>query len=135
MVTGQKVALVDPDRVASFGGEQMLLTPDGSQVVMTGFVPSSAAGELYLANTDGTMLRKLTQPCVSLDPQTLNEEAWAPVRLSPDGTRLLANCYVYQDEGTANAHQQVRMYVINLIDGSSRYIGNGLAYDWHVPAP
>ena len=116
------------------GGGQMLLIPDGSKVVMTAVIPDSAVEELVLANTDGTLARQITQPCVALDPRTLNEEAWVPVRLSPDGTRLLANCYVYQNEGSTNASQQVRMYVINLIDGSARYVANGLAYDWRVPS-
>jgi len=132
--TGQKVALVSPEGQALLGGGQMLLTPDGSQAVLMGVIANTGVAELFLASTDGTAIRQVTRPCVPLDPQALDEEAWVPVRLSPDGTRLLANCYVYQNEGTPNASQQVRMYIINLIDGSARYIANGLAYDWHVPS-
>lgn len=134
LLTGQKVALVGPEGQVLHGGGQMLLTPDGSRVVMTVVVPDTGVAELFLANTDGTGVRQITQPCVPLDPESLSEEAWAPVRLSPDGTRLLANCYVAQDEGSANERQEIRMYVINLINGSARYVANGLAYDWHVPS-
>jgi len=29
---------------------------------------------------------------------------------------------------------QIRIYVVNLADGSSRFVTHGVAYDWHVPS-
>lgn len=134
LVTGQRTALLDPDRALIFAGTQVLLTPDGSQVVMEGTDPSSKAAELYLVDTDGTRVRKLTQPCVPLDPAGSREVIWEGVRLSPDGKRLLANCYVETFTPQTGTHGSSRIYIVNLVDGSARYITDGYAYDWHVPA-
>jgi hypothetical protein len=132
MQTGQQVPLVDPEGVLTLSGGQLLLTPDGSQVVVDGIDPYVNAEELYLVNTDGTGLRQITQPCVPLDPNGSNLVTWAAVRLSPDGQQLLANCYVDQ----VGPNRVVpKVYVINLADGSARYLTDGVAYDWQVATP
>jgi hypothetical protein len=132
MQTGRQVSLVDPDGILTLTGGQLLLTADGSQVVVDGIDPYVNAEELYLVNTDGTGLRQITQPCVPLDPNGSNLVTWAAVRLSPDGRQLLANCYVDQ---TGPNRVVPKVYVIDLVNGSARYLTDGVAYDWHVPAP
>lgn len=134
MLTGRKTVLRDPERVLLLGGSQMLLTPDGSQVVTVGVDPSSKAAELYVIDTDGTQVRKLTQPCVPLDAEGNTEVVWEGVRLSPNGKRLLANCEVEVYTPGEGIHDSSMIYIVNLVDGSARYITDGYAHDWHVPA-
>lgn len=135
MLTGQTVPLVDPDDVVHFkSAGQALMSSDGSKVYLTGTTRSLGDDpeyEIYTINTDGTGLRKITQPCSPADSGT--NLWWKPVRLSPDGTRMLANCRVehYVPPNVSNATQ---IYVVNLIDGSTRYVTHGAAYDWHVPS-
>lgn len=133
MLTGQKTALVDPDHILTIGGAQLLLTADGSKVIVRGFNNSSNVEELYLINADGTGLRRLTEPCVPLvDSYTV--VTWSSIRLSPDDSRVLANC---DFEHSGDEHGLVvgsKIYVINLADGSARFITDGRAYDWHVPS-
>jgi hypothetical protein len=131
MRTGRQAALVDLDRVLVLSGGQLLLTPDGSHAVVTGSTRVSNATELYLIKTDGTQLRRLTVPCVPLDPNGNNVVVWHPVRLSPDGQRVLANCY--SEQGSPFIRFPTRIYVVNLANGSARYVTDGFAYDWHVP--
>ncbi|WP_424681457.1 hypothetical protein [Frateuria sp. YIM B11624] len=133
MLTGQQVALVDPSGALILAGGQLLLTPGGSQAIVNTIDRYSSTEELYVINTDGTGLRQLTQPCVPLDPNGNIVVTWAAVRLSPDGQQLLANCYVQQE--TPYVRLPTQMYVINLADGSARYVADGAAYDWHVPTP
>ena len=136
MLTGQTVPLVDPDNVvhlASYG--QALISTDGSRVFLTGTtrdLGDKPLYEIYAINTDGTGLRQITQPCAPVDGGTTLW--WKLVRLSPDGTRVLANCRVEQYP-PAPLTDYTDIYVVNLADGSARYVTHGAAYDWHVPTP
>ena len=130
--TGRQVALVDLDRTLVLSGGQLLLTPDGSRAVVNGGSRISNATELYLIRTDGTQLRRLTVPCMPLDPNGNNVVIWHSVRLSPDGKRVLANCY--SEQGSPRVRYPTRIYVVNIENGSARYVTDGFAYDWHVPA-
>ena len=135
MLTGQTVPLVDPGNVVRFGGGgQVLMSADGSKVFLSGTTTYGADKpeyELYAINTDGTGLRKITQPCVAIDGGT--SLWWKPVRLSPDGTQMLANCHVDQYP-PAPPTRMTHIYIVNLADGSTRYVTHGNAYDWHVPS-
>ncbi|WP_424682706.1 hypothetical protein [Frateuria sp. YIM B11624] len=130
MLTGQTTALRDPDHIVQFPlGGQVLISPDGSQAFATGRTSAQGTEVLYAINTDGTGLRRINEPCV-----TPNEDTtvwWKPVRLSPDGKQMLANCRIQLR--TANT-LKTRIYIVNLHDGSSRYVTRGTAYDWHVPS-
>lgn len=67
MLTGQTIPLVDPDNVVRFlWAGQALMSSDGSKVYLTGTTGSLSDNpefEIYAINTDGTGLRKITQPC------------------------------------------------------------------------
>lgn len=133
MLTDQTVALVDPSNTVVFE-RGALLSPDGNHVYLPGTTNHAAANpeyELYAINTDATGLRKVTEPCAAIDEGT--SLSWSPVRLSPDGSQVLANCEVDQYP-PAPATRQTRIYVVNLMDGSSRFVTHGVAYDWHAPA-
>lgn len=136
MLTGQTVALVDPANAVHFkSAGQALISADGSQAYLTGTTRASGEDpefEIYAVNTNGTGLRKITQPCASTGAGTYLW--WKPVRLSPDGRRMLANCRVDHNEPPPGAHY-TNIYVVNLNGGSTRYVARGAAYDWHVPSP
>lgn len=136
MLTGEVVPLVDPDNVVTFtSGGQTLISSDGSRAYLRGTANYGADKpdiEIYTINTDGTGLRQITQPCVPVNSGT--SLWWKPVRLSPDGTRMLANCHVDQYP-PAPPTSMTNIYVVNLADGSTRYVTRGSAYDWHVPSP
>jgi hypothetical protein len=130
--TGQSVALVDSSKVVSFEPYGIaLISPDGSQAFLTGY--SSKVGlwdnELYAVNTDGSGLRRISSPCVTLDPtQDPNDLLWwRPIRVSPDGARMVANCQ-YQETGTSGT----QIWVLSLAGGGQRFVTNGVAYDWHT---
>jgi hypothetical protein len=131
-LTGQKVALTDPSNVIPFGLQgQVLISPDGTQVFMYAVAAPSPAvdSEIYAVKTDGSGLRKVTSPCVPTDGNT--SVWWYPVRLSPDGTRMLANCHVEHNPPTSVLPAD-NIMVANLADGSARFVTNGVAYDWHT---
>jgi hypothetical protein len=131
LVTGQAVPLADPSNAVTFGFQkQALISPDGSQAFLYAR-PSSSAGdsEIYAVKTDGSGLRKITSPCVTMVYGTTLW--WVPVRLSPDGTRMLANCHVEQYPPAPVAYTN-KIMVVNLADGSARFVTNGTAYDWHT---
>ena len=135
MLTGQTASLVDPSNVVRFtAGGQKLISADGSQVFLggtTNFGSSNPEVELYVINTDGTGLRRITEPCATIDAGT--SLWWKAVRLSPDGTRMLANCRVDQyPPGPPTSRTSI--YVVDLATGSARYVTRGTAYDWHVPS-
>lgn len=133
MLTGQTVALVDPTSTVAFE-RGALLSPDGNHVYLPGTTNHAATNpeyELYAIGTDGTGLRKVTEPCAAIDEGI--SLSWYPIRLSPDGSQVLANCEVDQYP-PAPPTRQTRIYVVNLADGSSRYVTHGVAYDWHVPS-
>lgn len=136
MLTGQTVPLVDPDNVVRmYSYDQALISSDGSQVFLTGTTRDPGDKplyEIYAINTDGTGLRQITQPCAPVDSGT--SLWWKLVRLSPDGKRMLANCHVNQYPPSPPT-TITKIYVVNLADGSARYVTHGAAYDWHVPTP
>jgi hypothetical protein len=131
MLTGQTVALTDPDNVVRLGFQsQALLSPDGSKAFLGGTTVYGATHpdtELYAVNTDGSGLRKITSPCVTMDADT--SLWWSAVRVSPDGTRMLANCHTDQYPPGISID---RIEVVTLLDGSARFVTNGVAYDWHA---
>lgn len=133
MLTGQTVALADPSNViALYPNQQALISPDGSQAFMTGAPSLSLGGdtELYAMKTDGSDLRKVTSPCATVD--TTTSVWWLPVRISPDGTRILANCHTENSTQPANPVLKSQVMVVNLADGSASFVTNGTAYDWHT---
>jgi len=133
MLTGQTVALTDPSNVvALLPNNQALISPDGSQAFVSG-APSSSSGqdtEIYAVKTDGSGLRKVTSPCATVDATT--SLWWQPVRVSPDGTRILANCHTETTTPPATVVLKDQVDVVNLADGSARFVTDGMAYDWHV---
>ena len=134
MLTGQTVALTDPHKVVRLGFQsQALLSPDGSQAFLGGtttFGATHPETEIYAVKTDGSGLRKITQPCVTMDANT--SLWWSAVRVSPDGTRMLANCHT-EHYPPAPVVRMDRIEVVSLLDGSARFVTNGVAYDWHTP--
>jgi Tol biopolymer transport system component len=135
MMTGQTFALTDPDNTVTLGFQgQVLLSPDGSEAFFSGTTNQGTANaetEIYGLKTDGSGLRKITTPCVTMDQSTTLW--WRPVRLSPDGKRMLANCHT-EHYPPAPVVRRNRIMVIDLADGSARFVTNGTAYDWHTPA-
>jgi hypothetical protein len=79
--------------------------------------------------TDDSGIRKVTSPCVTMAYGTTLW--WVPVRLSPDGTRMLANCNVEQYPPAPVVYTN-KIMVVNIADGSARFVTNGTAYDWHT---
>jgi hypothetical protein len=133
MLTGQTVALVDTTNLITFvPNGQGLISPDGSQAFVTAQPPSFSPqdSEIYTVKTDGSGVRKVTSPCAILYPDV--SIWWQPVRVSPDGTRLLANCNIETFTPPANVALNYQVNVVNLADGSARFITNGTAYDWHT---
>ena len=136
MLTGQTVLLSDPSNVVTFEFQkQILISPDGSQAFLTANVspPPPAAQpeeEVFAVKTDGSGLRKITSPCVTMDASTTLW--WHPVRLSPDGTRMLANCHAESNPPNAPIVYTNKVMVVTLADGSARFVTNGTAYDWHT---
>jgi hypothetical protein len=132
MLTGQTAALADPNNVVMFVLQsQVLLSPDGAQAFLYAApsVSPNVDSEIYAVNTDGSGLRKVTSPCVPRDANT--SIWWYPVRLSPDGTQMLANCHIERDLNTSMVYAD-HIMVTNLADGSARFVTNGVAYDWHT---
>lgn len=133
MLTGQTVALTDPSNLIKFSPNgQALISPDGSQAFVTAAPPSFSPQdeEIYAVKTDGSGVRKVTSPCALLYPNVFLW--WQPVRLSPDGTRLLANCNTETTTPPATVALQSQVNVVNLADGSARFVADGTAYDWHT---
>jgi len=133
MLTGQTVALTDPSNLITFlPNGQALISPDGSQAFVTAAPPSFSPQdeELYAVKTDGSGVRKVTSPCVPLYPNTFLW--WQPVRVSPDGTRILANCNTETTTPPATVVLKDQVNVVNLADGSARFVTDGTAYDWHT---
>jgi hypothetical protein len=129
LLTGQTVALTDPSNAVRFGG-RTLISPDGSQAFLTGAtVAPTSDYELYAVKTDGSGIRKITSPCVTMKFGTTL--SWVGVRVSPDGTRMLANCNVEQYPPAPVVYTN-KVMVVNLADGSARFVTNGTAYDWHT---
>lgn len=133
MLTGQTVALTDPSNViALLPNNQALISPDGSQAFVTAAPSSSGQDEeIYAMKTDGSGLSKVTSPCVTVDANTFLW--WLPVRVSPDGARILANCHTETTTPPATVVLKDQIMVVNLADGSARFVTNGTAYDWHTP--
>lgn len=132
MLTGQTVALVDPIHLITFvPNGQALISPDGSQALLVADRPSFSPqdSEIYAVKTDGSAVRKVTSPCATLFPNVY--VYWEPVRLSPDGTRMLANCDI-ETSPPATVTEKHQIDVVNLADGSARYVTDGTAYDWHT---
>ena len=133
MLTGQTVALVDPSNLITFlPNNQALISPDGSQAVVAAAAPSFSPqdSEIYAVKTDGSGLRKVTSPCAPLYPNVYLW--WQPVRVSPDGTRLLANCNTETTTPPATVALNSQVNVVNLADGNARFVTSGTAYDWHT---
>ncbi|HET7332605.1 hypothetical protein [Dyella sp.] len=130
--TGQNVALLDPNHVVDFIPEGLArISPDGSQAFLTGF--SSTVGEsdyeLYAVKTDGSGFNQISSPCVALDPGHTDDLIWRPIRVSPDGTRVLANCRHETASGAFDDH----IWILSTTGGSPSFVtDNGVAYDWHV---
>jgi hypothetical protein len=133
MLTGQTVALVDPSNLVPFlPNNQGLISPDGSQafVVSSPISSSPQDEEIYAVKTDGSGLRKVTSPCASLYPNVFLW--WQPVRVSPDGKRLLANCHTETTTPPATVALNDQVNIVNLDNGSARFVTDGTAYDWHT---
>lgn len=134
MVTGQVVPLADPaNQVGEWIG-QSAMSPDGSQVVVEGGTNTSSDLELYVFDTRTSALRKITSPCVD-NYRSGTAMYWNPIRFSPDGKQVLANCFYsafqYPPPPGTGSH---KIYVVNPADGSARFVTYGRAYDWHVPS-
>ncbi|HKT26737.1 hypothetical protein [Dyella sp.] len=133
MLTGQTVAIVDPSNLYPFlPNGQALISPDGSQAFVTSSPISSSPQdeEIFAVKTDGSGVRKVTSPCVPLYPNVFL--SWQPVRVSPDGARLLANCNIETTTPPATVVLTHQINVVNLADDSARFVTNGEAYDWHA---
>jgi hypothetical protein len=132
--TGQSVALLDPSNVVNFIPEGLArISPDGSQAFLIGvnttFGLSQSDYELYAVKTDGSGFNKISSPCVPLDPSNDDTLFWHPVRVSPDGTRVLANCRHESNGGVFDDH----IWILSTTGGSPSFVtDNGVAYDWHV---
>jgi len=132
--TGQSVALVDPTNVVSFIPYELTrISPDGSQAFLIGvnttFGLQQSDWELYDVKTDGSGFNKISSPCVPLDPSNTDLLTWNPVRVSPDGTRVLANCRHKTSSGVVDD----QIWILSASGGSgTRVTDNGVAYDWNV---
>lgn len=137
MLTGQTVALTDPSSTTpSFGVQgQVLLSPDGSKAFLTANVDPSDSpivdSEVFAVKTDGSGMRKVTTPCIPMTGDT-SPLWWAPVRVSPDGKRMLANCHAETVPPNQPEVYTNKVMVVNLTDGSAQFVTNGTAYDWHA---
>lgn len=126
LITGKMVALVDPSNVVELGGgSQPLISPDGTEAYLGSFGIDES--DIYAVKTDGSGVRQITTPCITLAP--FDTSKWDVVRVSPDNTRILANCHTYTP-ATDVAKDQI--FVVNLTNGSTRFITDGDAYDWHA---
>jgi hypothetical protein len=127
--TGQSVALLDPNHVVDLIPYDLArISPDGSQAYLIGVNTASGQShsdyELYAVKTDGSGFNKISSPCVPLDPANTEALFWIPVRVSPDGARILANCWYKND------HQ---IWILSTTGGSPSFVtDNGVAYDWHL---
>ncbi|HUA81779.1 MAG TPA: hypothetical protein VL997_15485 [Dyella sp.] len=133
MRTGQEVALTDPSHTVTFGFQgQALISPDGSQAFLfanTAPSGSNPNAEIYAVKTDGSGVRKITSPCIPMDADT--SLWWRPVRVSPDGTRMLANCHAEHYPPSPIVYTN-KVMVVSLADGNASFVTNGTAYDWHA---
>lgn len=132
MLTGQVVPLVDPTNVTWEWLNHAAISPDGSRAVVVG--GNSSDLELYVFNADGTGMRTITTPCVD-NYREGTELFWSPVRFSPDSKQLLANCdfdpFQYPPPPGTGTH---KVYLLDPVTGSARFVSYGDAYDWHVPS-
>jgi hypothetical protein len=133
--TGQSVALLDPNHVVDFIPYELArISPDGSQAFLIGVNTtlglSQSDYELYAVKTDGSGFNKISSPCVPLDPSNDDTLFWRPVRVSPDGARVLANCWHRTNSGPIDN----QVWILSATGASSsRVTDNGVAYDWHLP--
>lgn len=134
LLTGQSVALLDPNKVVDFIPYKLArISPDGSQAFLIGvnttFGLSQSDYELYAVKTDGSGFNKISSPCVPLEPGNTDTLFWRPVRVSPDGTRVLANCRHETNSGAFDDH----IWILSATGGSPSFVtDNGVAYDWHL---
>jgi hypothetical protein len=130
--TGQSVALVDPTNAVSFIPYDLArISPDGSQAFLIGVNPAVRASdyELYAVKTDGSGFNKISSPCVPLDPANTDTLFWNPVRVSPDGARVLANCRHVAGNGAVDN----QIWILSATGASPSLVSdNGVAYDWHL---
>ena len=132
--TGQSVALLDPKNVVDFIPEGLArISPDGSQAFLIGVNTtvgqSQSVYELYAVKTDGSGFNEISSPCVPLDPSNIGILIWYPISVSPDGTRVLANCRHKTNSGAVDDH----IWILSATGGSPSFVtDNGVAYDWHV---
>jgi hypothetical protein len=56
---------------------------------------------------------------------------WVPVRLSPDGTRMLANCDAEHYPPSPVGYTK-KVMVVNLAHSSASFVTNGTACDRHA---
>ena len=132
--TGQSVALLDPNNVVNFIPYELArISPDGSQAFLIGvnttFGQPQSDYELYAVKTDGSGFSKISWPCVPLDPANTDTLFWRPVRVSPDGARVLANCR----HVAANGAVDNQIWILSATGGSASLVtDNGVAYDWHL---
>ncbi|MCX7514908.1 hypothetical protein [Frateuria sp. STR12] len=134
LLTGATARLTDPGNVVQLGFQgQALISPDGSEAYLAGTADLSAFNpevELYGVKTDGSGLRRITSSCIAMDSAT--SMRWQPVRLSPDGKRMLANCHT-EHFPPAPVVRTDKIMIVHLDDGSACFVTHGRAYDWHVP--
>lgn len=107
---------------------RMLLSPDGSQAAFT-MQPTPGEADLYVINTDGTNIRRLS----TWDPNGPNNTnvAWIPVAWSPDGTKILANRGSAPTTVTdTTVHNEV--HVFDVSTGKDKFVTDGQALDWYV---
>lgn len=135
--TGQSTALTDPSNAVTLLPYGIaLISPDGSQAYLAGY--NSTVGdwdnELYAVKTDGSALSQISSPCVTLDHEKEPNDLlwWHPVRVSPDGGRMVANCQYLKAPPSGEVRGQ-QIWVLNLNGGSPSFVtDDGVAYDWHV---
>jgi hypothetical protein len=112
-------------------GGQLLLSPDGSEVVISQYSTLSPFPEqdLYLVNTTTAALQQITRP--PTNPPSGAYANWNGVAWSSDGSQLLANRNYWSSSKVVIPSTDI--YVVNVAKAVARHITSGTAYDWYQP--
>jgi Tol biopolymer transport system component len=113
--------------------DELLLSPDGSQVAFMMKSTASFDADLYVINTDGKNLRQLTAQN-PIPPADFRYVDWLPTAWSPDGTQILVNRSVQPSpESTTDATWPSEVHIINVNTGRDRLVTHGFAVSWYQP--
>lgn len=117
----------------SYWFDDVLLSPDGSQVAFMMKTTASFDADLYVINTDGKNLRQLTAQN-PIPPKGFHNVDWLPTAWSRDGTQILVNRSVEPSPySTTDATWASEVHIADVNTGRDKLVTHGFAVSWYQP--